>query len=374
MNKWDEIEVKSNNLYEKVSFFLQNEFGTEFGYQLWNKEIFEWKLDNLNPARRGYMFIAMLNNQVIGVATLTKKIVIINGKKILCGEIGDTYSNLEIRRSVLPRNLLFNNKNPNAYENKSIFGRLVTLICNKAKKDGVAFIYGTPNENSYPGYTNKLAFKDEKELFLVPYTKITSLFFKKKFFYFKFIFSIYEILSNNLLNIFYKYYALIHQLQLKEHTPSEAEIESIWLSNKSVNGLCFERNYNYWEHRYLKHPTANYKFFSIYKSNKIYGFCVSRIISKSTHESELCIAEWMFLNNKFLFFSINKITNYFKKNKITKIIIWDVRNKKNKILYKLNFFIARRRIPIIFKFFNNNLNPILQKSKNNFFMGSSDTI
>ena len=46
--------------------------------------------------------------------------------------------------------------NPNAYVNKSPFGRLAYEITKAAISDGINFLYGTPNTKAFPGWVNKL--------------------------------------------------------------------------------------------------------------------------------------------------------------------------------------------------------------------------
>lgn len=48
-----------------------------------------------------------------------------------------------------------------AYRRQKIFVKLTERICQRAAKEGFAFLYGAPNKNSYPGYMKKFTtFKD----------------------------------------------------------------------------------------------------------------------------------------------------------------------------------------------------------------------
>lgn len=378
MKKWNEIDVISDSFYPKVSSFLESNFGNNHNYKLWDPKIFKWKLSEMNPAGKGYMYVATLDREVIGVATLTKKLLLINGKKVLCGEIGDTYTHPKYRRNILPKKLLFSNTDPSSYENKSIFGRLVSSICNKAKAEGINLIYGTPNENSYPGYTKKLNFIDVKALTLVPYSRVTSKFIENnndKFNHiFIFIFKVFEFIFRHILNLLHNLFGCIYKLKIVKHTPTEEQINLLWKENKLKTKFSMYKNFSYWKHRYINHPNAKYNFFSIYKSKKFIGFYVTRIVSLSNKEKQLCIIDWMLLKEEFLFFSINKIIHFFNKEKIHKIIVWKLKSYDENIYFKLNFFFERKRVPIIFKsFFKNDLN-LKDANVKVFLMGSTDVI
>lgn len=376
MKKWDEIEVKSKDLFSKTAKFLQNNFGNEYKDILWNEEIFKWKLSDLNPAGKGYMFVAILDDRIIGVATLTKKFIYMNKQKILCAEIGDTYTHPKFRRNVLPKNYLISNQDPKAYINISIFGRLVTSLCLKAKSEGVNFIYGTPNQNSLPGYIKKLNFIDETELNLIPYTKVTSDFFinRKSNFIFIIIFKIFELVMKLITNFLNKLLKFIYKLEFKLFTPSKKEINSIWKFYKTKTDFSLHKDFNYWKHRYLNHPEAQYEFFSIYESGSILGFYVVRIIKLSNEEINLCIADWMLLDEKFMFYSLNNIVSFYNNLKIHKIIVWKLKYKNDKFWFNLNLFFERKRIPVIIRNFSGKQLNNYEIENKHFFMGSADVI
>lgn len=56
--------------------------------------------------------------------------------------------------------LSFNTLTREAYRGQKIFIKLAERTYGRAAGEGYAFVYGCPNQNSYPGFMKKLAFKD----------------------------------------------------------------------------------------------------------------------------------------------------------------------------------------------------------------------
>ncbi|MCZ8283856.1 MAG: GNAT family N-acetyltransferase, partial [Bacteroidia bacterium] len=70
-----------------------------------------------------------------------------HGKKVLCAQSGDTMTHSDHR-------------------GKGLFIELAKRTYVLAKESGAAFIYGFPNQNSYPGFVNKLAWQHHESLHL----------------------------------------------------------------------------------------------------------------------------------------------------------------------------------------------------------------
>ena len=68
-----DVYCDDNNIFlERAVDFLQREFGTDDPI-IWTLDYMYWKLSELNPAGKGYLYVAIYNNKVIGTATLIKK-------------------------------------------------------------------------------------------------------------------------------------------------------------------------------------------------------------------------------------------------------------------------------------------------------------
>ena len=110
-----------------------------------------------------YVSYATSDDKIVGTATLTKKRAIYNSQELVVGEVGDTYTLSDIIRNGKPTSLSNLNSNPNSYVNRSVFGRLISETTHRASIDGVSIISGTPNKNSFAGYTKRLKFLNYKQ-------------------------------------------------------------------------------------------------------------------------------------------------------------------------------------------------------------------
>lgn len=103
-----------------------------------SREYFRWKLLE-NPRGRGGMQVAVDADRIVGMASLTPKTLLIRGAEVNAAEIGDTFTDPE-------------------YQRQGIFVELVGRTVAEAEGGGIGLIYGTPNQNSLPGYEKKCNF------------------------------------------------------------------------------------------------------------------------------------------------------------------------------------------------------------------------
>lgn len=99
-------------------------------------EYYEWKCYK-NPVLQGEVWIAEDGNTLVGMKSMTPKKIKILDKVVIGAETGDTFTHPD-------------------YQRRGIF----TNLFRHAKEIGldreIGFIYGTPNQNSLPGYILKL--------------------------------------------------------------------------------------------------------------------------------------------------------------------------------------------------------------------------
>ena len=183
---WHYLEDDNLKYLDQSVLFLNSEFPSSLGELFWSTDYFKWKLTNINPAGAGFMSIALANESIVGTTTLTLKRILINGKEILGGEIGDCYSSISIRRKGVPLKISNFDTNPEAYINKSVFGRLAHETRLRAEKIGVSFIYGTPNSNAYPGWINNLGYTQVQNINICNYSRPTPYYASSEFFFLKF--------------------------------------------------------------------------------------------------------------------------------------------------------------------------------------------
>ena len=107
-------------------------------------EYYLWKIVK-NPAGRGFVSLAVDMDRIVGTTTVTRKKVWFRGQLVDAAEIGDTFTD------------------PN-YQKLGIFTALVNASRARAIAEGVRMIYGTPNNQSLPGYEKHCQFFRKKGL------------------------------------------------------------------------------------------------------------------------------------------------------------------------------------------------------------------
>ena len=101
--EWVSVNGDDLRLINKAAAFLEREFRAADADPIWSVEYFQWKLGPSNPAGRGYLSLAILDDEVVGVVSLTKKRLLINGRHVVGGEVGDTYTSARVRRGSQPK-------------------------------------------------------------------------------------------------------------------------------------------------------------------------------------------------------------------------------------------------------------------------------
>lgn len=361
MNKIYNIYLKNDlDSFEKVSNFLNNEFGNSRTFDFWSKEMFIWKILSNNPAGDGYLAYAESEGKVIGTAAIVKKRIIFDNVLSIAFEIGETYTHPDFRKNIFPKEPFKNINDPNHYLNKSIFGRLVEELKIKANEEEIDFIYGTPNQNSIKGYLKHLNFFELKNYSNISMSNFDFIGFLKR----KKYSILFKVFSS------YNYLPKINNFRISREFP-EKGLDDLWNKTKPVKGFSLVRDAQYWDHRYLQKPKSNYSFFSFYYKNSLEGIIVIRVENVLKFKT-LHIVEWM--STKKIGFSkmINIVKQEYKNDHIEKYYIWTQRFSKNFFILLLKGFIPTHKIPIIF--LNTKKTKKLKNNKFIFFLGSSDVI
>ncbi len=359
----------------KVLSFLHNEYPVCTGSEIWSEEYFHWKLGNLNPSGTGFLSLATHNGSVIGTASLTKKRIIIDGIKYIAGEVGDTYTSPKIIRRGKPSSTSALNKDPKSYINRSVFGRLITETVHRAMLNNVKFIYGTPNSNSFPGYTKRLGFIEYENYSNITYYRPSINLISKKLSFLNYVLPLFKFLEKAVLTSQRtSFYFLRKNITLSNKLTSEDTINALWRLNKPETGFSLIRDYQYWYYRYCQHPLANYQFFSVFNRGNLSGIVVCREFRTKHGYNSVAIVEWMLDKEITLSYLISEILYFYKSKNIDYFYFWGSSSSYAQKSAIKNFFWIKKQAPIIF--FNNELaKGIVNKRKElKFFLGSSDAI
>jgi GNAT superfamily N-acetyltransferase len=116
-----------------------------------------WKLRE-NPYGSGFASLMMTEEsrrRIVSTCTVTPKRLWMGGREQKWAEIGDTFTNPSFQR-------------------KGMFAALVNASRSRGQAAGFEIIYGLPNENSRPGYVNKLNFAVDEHVAFVNHVVVVT--------------------------------------------------------------------------------------------------------------------------------------------------------------------------------------------------------
>lgn len=361
---------------DKVVEFLQGEFCPPGADPMWSTEYFKWKLGSANPAGKGYISLAMLDDRVVGTLSLTKKRILINGNEYIGGEIQDAYSADAIRHKSLIMDLSPKNSDPNSYINKSVFGRLTSDVKERAYSDGISILYATVNQNSYPGFVKKLGFFDCKGFQIESFSRPTSKFITWKYPSLGFIITPLRNIEITLIAIQKIIFSrlLCRNLTFENCVPLDDELDKLWIRHKPVKGFSLVRDASYWRHRYLEHPIAQYTFFTIRERGRLVGIVVTRLFLAGGGKRVIYIAEWMNGDDIPFGYVLSVIMNYYSDSGVDVFNLWAGRSTQESRVADRNLFFSRRKVLTIFADTPQARSLQGMPAHIKFYLGSSDNV
>ena len=279
-----------------VAKFFNEQFPGVF-YPECTPELFKWKLGPSNPAGRGFLTVAICNGLVIGTASGTRKVLSESGKTFEAIEIGDTFTHPDFRKSgkcITPNNLEENN---DKYFSVSVFGRLVSETISRAQKNGIKFIYGTPNENSKPPYLKRLNFSEIDEGKISSNLIITTRYkpIQKVMLFQKIFESVAKIYTHT-----YAFLVLgknsIHEIHQDEFL-SKLNHE-YFKTNSYTDKVHLVRDAQILQHRYVMHPSYRYQYFQVTIKGINKGILITTIVRRSTGVTTFVVSDWLFSDQK----------------------------------------------------------------------------
>ena len=373
-----EVQVDHELAFVEASAkFLEGEFGSLTETPKWSAALFFWKLSEVNPSGKGILVVAKINEKIIATASLTIKRVIVDGVEMLSGEIGDTYSAEKLRRLAIPGSLLMTNQDANHYVNKSIFGRLVSEITNLAETLGCQIIYGTPNQNSLPGYVKKLGFSEIKGYKNTSRSMPTSLYFEHTA---RVPRAILKICIPIISKIFFLYRSFILNffkpsgVIVKNSLPLDKDINGLWESCKPSKGFSLIKDSKYYNYRFRDHPLEQYDYHSFYLNGELSCVIVSCIKTDKTGNDIIIICDHL-TNKKIRFlYVLNYIVDAHSHLPVLKFNFWCEKYSNEYMSAFFSGFIGGSLVPIIFFSLKKGSVLGMPNLKMDFHLSSSDNI
>lgn len=210
-----------------------------------------------NPAGRPFIKLAIdkENN------TLAGQYIVISRDFVILGER---------RKSVLSLNTLTRT----AYRGQKIFTTLAEEVYSDCKKENIYFCYGAPNQNSFPGFINKLQFCNMGEIPLfLKLVKPSQL--------------VYEKTDKRFLRCLAKIFDFMgrerKEKTLRDYTFTEITEDSLrlvdvfWDNVKDKYPVIGERNSAYILWRYIKIPKRQYKIIAALNNGVPCGYIIGRM-------------------------------------------------------------------------------------------------
>ena len=324
----DPIEAENTDLYDIDLFFKKQYIGkTRYG----RMGLFFWKIFK-NPFQIGYVNLFKDDTKIIATTSITPKSLLLNQCLISSGEIGDTYTDSN-------------------YQGRGLFSKLINFSREKANKNGIKFIYGTPNNQSLPGYRKRANF-DTINAFNIRVLKMplrinTILKPKIGWFFSMFVdllFNIFNSLYLALLTIFIK---CDKDYSINERSDIPEDWDIFWNSASDNWNFIFTKNASVFSWRYLQNP-EKYSILYVRSSEKLVGFCAYRILSDESGIN-LVIADFLFLPDHAS--ALNNCLKIVKSKALRigakSISLWCDSSSPYFTLFKKNGFLNFSGIPLI---------------------------
>ncbi len=374
-NAWDVKtfdDLREEDLSLVADFFNQNFPGVFFPQC--SPEIWKWKLGPSNPAGRGYLTVAFCNGRVIGTTSGTRQTLTLGEKSVAAMEIGDTFTHPDFRKNGFCAEDYPGASGKEHYLNRSVFGRLVTETLDRASRDEVEYVFGTPNENSRPPYLSKLNFRE------IGYGKVMSrsLLVSARTFSPRYKIPVFFLVCASKLAVRIGAVATLPKFRVKEGNFDDLAHSLRQLKprddspNKSGQSLCFRRDLDFFEHRYLRHPSYNYRYFQVTAKKELIGWVICTHLRRQSGRETLVISDWVGFSDsfgKFLPNYVSLIVPLFKG--LDSVTVWVAKTATAPFRWRRLGFLGTKNVSIIERCLTNTNSEQVQEFAN-FRIGWSD--
>ena len=294
--RWDVVFVADldSELVSRTADFFNEHFPGTY-WPSCDPAVFRWKLGDSNPAGRGILALAMCGEVVAGVMTATRKHLILDGQPISGVEVGDTFTTPAFRRAGGAITPASGTDGPDGYLNKSVFGRLVHDVTMRLLTDSPVIVYGTPNNQSRPGYLRRGQYVHHEELNISFWHRPSEAVFQRKF----------PSWAGRALHGWFKLVqrparapdqnVKLDRIRLDGNVPDSVfeEIDELWARLQRPSGLALVQDGSYVRHRYAEHPTGSYVTHLIRRHQVLVGFVVSRSLKRVDDPGTLGLVDWV---------------------------------------------------------------------------------
>ena len=341
-------DLDDEDLQAVADFF--NEYFPGVFFPISSPDLWRWKLGPSNPSGRGFLTVAFADGRVVGTTSGTRQRIRLNGESVNAMEIGDTFTHPDFRRSGHAKKNYSGTTDENDYLNKSIFGRLVTETLDRAALAGVQYVFGTPNLNSRAPYLAKLGFSEVGYGSVRAWNLITPRYAAKSGHKY-----LLGALSKILRGYVLAYSTRSRRKIIMSESPFDLVTASLESDQRSVSSVLydkgsfsFELDREFYEYRYLRHPSHKYRYFQIERNGKQIGWMICTLLERSSGRETLVISDWIAFNSSFvshLPIFVFMITPNFPESEVTSI--WASNSKVKKSEWFRRGFFSSKEVSII---------------------------
>ena len=308
-------ELPGNLVDKAVNFFREN-FPSDSKKQM-DSNFFTAKIADSNPNGHGYFTVALYDGEIVGTCTAVRKTLVHKNQLVHAVEIGDTFTSKNFRKSCRFLHLYPGTTSFDEYLNKSIFGRLATETLDRARADGVTYVYGTPNFQAKLSWLGRMNFAlvDGNFTYRINAASIRHEFYKKS--------KLFHILGR----IYVNFSQLLCRLVTREYSMKLISEEDFTFAmnapdlTKNENSIQLVNSESWIKGRFINNIDKNYRIVKI----------------ESRKDDALC---------GYLFFLEHERDDSFKLLILSKDILYD------KTLNKLKMALARIAADRFFEYEN----------------------
>ena len=241
---WRAFDYESSD-FNSMLLLMKDNYGD---VEIANKNFIEWEYFK-NPSGDAIIKVARNeNNDVVGQYILSVMDFKIFEKMV---------------KATLSLNTL-TNKN---YLRLGIFTMLSEMAFKTCENESIAFTYGFPNQNSYPGFVNKMNFTDLHKVPLLIYPCNARSLVQKK---------VNRLLAFCMPNFFFSLNKKFDSSKVIEMSKDNLYlVDKFWDDVKDKYPIMAKRNQHFLKWRYFDVPIREYIVFGYIEDNELLGYIVA---------------------------------------------------------------------------------------------------
>lgn len=292
---------------------------------------YQWKCFE-NPVMEGELWVADVDGIIVGIKSVTPRLISRLGDVVIAGEMGDSFVHPD-------------------YRGRGIFSALTRIARDAACKNRITFMYHTPNQNSRPIYENKLGHAEIEDMNVrsLVYPLNVQNLLKKKYRKVPFAAAISLIFGLSLMTIrtFHALMARQSSVLISREFVASEDFDNLYKRVSSRYDVSVIRDRNYINWRFFK-ALGNYLVL-IAKSEEgdTLGYIVGKTFTIDSVKSGY-IADFLIDDKEPYVFHklLLDLLAYFRREEVDLVVAWaNEHSFYKKVL--LNFgFLNRSKIPV----------------------------